>query len=165
MAAAQGSYDRAGQLRPDCPSWRFRGLALCPYVFDTVDAIDAYRCRLDHSLDEALQSPFQIDWRESCRDGFRPPFALAHHGRNNRTIKQKFARLFEASFPQERPPVRNPNRPRVGFLVTPGRHWGFLRHMQRTIERLDRDRFEVAVLCPKSIQSICRSAMPQAIVG
>ena len=40
-------------------------------------------------------------------------------------------------------------KPRIGFLVTRKREAGFVRDMGGVVERLDRSRFEVVMLCPQ----------------
>ncbi len=99
--------------------------------------------------------------QDLAAEGFAPPFQLCHHGRNNRALLTKFAAVFAPYFPHQRPPVPE-GKPRIGFLVTRKREAGFVRDMGGVVERLDRSRFEVVMLCPQAALSTCRQAIRNA---
>jgi len=152
-------FHAAASLPGGKPIWNVKSLGFCPSIFPDVSSIAAYWQHLDQRLDQALAEHFDLDWRTLPADGFIPPFNLPHHGRCYKDIREKFAHIFEPSFPQERP-LRQP-RPhhRIGFLVFAGHEGGFLRETAGIIEQLNRKRFEVLVLCPGSLVDRCRQSI------
>lgn len=150
-------FRRASQLRPDKAIWRARAACLCPIIFDSTDGIQKYRQELGRQLD-AIRVPPSQRWEDLAADGFAPSFNLKHHGADSRTLKEKFARVFEPLFPQARPRLGR-GKPRVGFLVT-GRHeGGLLRAMGGIIEQLDRQRFEVVLFCSQAALATCQAGI------
>jgi hypothetical protein len=99
----------------------------------------------------------------SSSEGPIPSFQFAHHGRNSRALKRKFAALFEPCFPERKPQVRQ-GKPRIGFLTTFGHEGGMLRSMAGIIERLDPARFEPLVLCSERALETCRAGIQRADV-
>jgi len=157
---AREAFRRAAQLCPKRPLWRWRELSLCPAVFDSEEALWAYRAELERRLDEALTERLPVDWREIFQDGFVPSFHLYHHGVCDRGLREKFAALWGEAFPQERPQAPRGSKIRVGFLVTAGHHGGFLRGLGRVLTGLDRRRFEVVGLVSAGIGETCRKSVP-----
>ena len=151
-------HDAACRLRPESTLWKMRSCGLCPVVFQNVEAVERYRADLERQLDRYRQMPIVFNWRTLTADGATPSFHLAHHGRCNRQLKEKFAQVFEAHFPKERPHV-GAGRPRIGFLVTHQHEGGFLRSTAGIIEHMDRDRFEPVVLCSQSVLETCRKGV------
>jgi len=155
LAEAAQCYGEACRLRPEKALWRMRACSLCPVVFEDAEEVRRYRGDLERRLDGFLQTPLESDWRQIAVDGFMPSFNLAHHGQCNRRLKEKFAAVFDRHFPKKRPRVGR-GRPRIGFVVTRQHEGGFLRGTSGIVEQLDRDRFEVIVLCSQSVVAACR---------
>ena len=84
--------------------------------------------------------------------GAFPNLTFSYHGRCNRRLKEKFAALYAHYF-GDVPPGEGSglgDRKRIGVVVTQ-RHEGiFLRCNGRIWRRLDRERFELVVLCSHS---------------
>lgn len=164
VSQAREAFARAAELRPDRLIWRLRHLTLCPTVFPTADAITAYRAELERELDEALAGPVALDWRGVLSDGFIPSFQLSHHGVCNRRLKEKFARLFDAAFPKDRPKLGASGRIRVGFTCTRNHEGGFVRGFGGIMKRLDPEQFEVVGLVSQAILPFCRRMVSSANV-
>lgn len=153
---AEQAFETASRLRPTKSLWRHQRLGLCPTVFQSVAELDDYRAELDRRLDEAMQTPLRIDIDELAWDGFVPSFNLAHHGRSNRRLLEKFAALFTPHIPAVLPSrhLRGSSltngKKRVGFVVTAPHVGSFLRMQAGIVEHLDPNRFDVAVLCADS---------------
>jgi predicted O-linked N-acetylglucosamine transferase (SPINDLY family) len=156
---ARTAFRAAAALRPDRPLGRLRELSLCPAIFDSVEAIVAYRAELEQRLDEALAAPMRLDWRTILEDGFAPPFQLVHHGVCNRALFEKYAKLFAPAFPQHRPRPTRRGKLRVGFTCTCGHEGGFLRGFGGIMARLDRRAFEVVGLVSRTIVDACRRSV------
>jgi predicted O-linked N-acetylglucosamine transferase (SPINDLY family) len=161
---AERCWQEACRLRPDKPLWEMRSAGRCPVVFSSVEEQDRYRAELERKLDVYRQIPLGVRWEDLARDGFIPSFNLKHHGRYDRRLKEKFAALFEPLFRSERPRVRRGKKPRIGFLVTRQHEGGFLRAMGGIAEHLDRERFEVVVLCSRACLEACWAGMPRVDV-
>lgn len=135
LLARQGRVDEAAdrfreavRLRPDKKIWNTLELELCPPVFQDSGEMDRYRAGLQQRLEELAGPGLAANGDDLLREAGTPSFNLAHHGRNNRPIKERFASLYAPQFRQERPrPGRG--KPRVGFLVTEGHEAGFLRRV------------------------------------
>lgn len=156
---ARKEFVLAARLRPERPTWQRRHLTLCPSIVQTEEEVAEYRVRLEQQLDEALADPPDFDWRRALEDGFTPSFQLAFHGVCNRRIKEKFARLFAASFPREPIKPRNQSKIRIGFVCTRSHEGGFLRGFGSLMQRLNRRRFEVVGLVSDTILSTCRESV------
>jgi predicted O-linked N-acetylglucosamine transferase (SPINDLY family) len=161
---AREAFGTAATLRPDRPMWRLRELSLCPTVMPSAESIREYREELERRLDEALTDPPRMDWRQAMSDGFVPSFSLVHHGQCNRTLMEKFARLFAPAFPRERPTLARRPRLRIGMLATAGHEGGLLRSYGGVLERLDRREFEVVGLVPPPALAHCRQTVQAADV-
>lgn len=143
--------------------WQWKSLGLCPSVFPDEISIKRYWRRLDRSLNLAIETDPRIDIETILEDGFTPSFNLPHLGRCCREIKEKFHRLFSKAFAryaaEPLPTARTSSRPRIGFVVTPGHHRGFLRVHRYWLENLNADKYETVVLCPAEIVDSCRASV------
>ncbi len=142
------------RLEPDEPLWRLRGATLCPMVFPDTRAIDQYRAALESVLD-GFNTGVPLNLDTLTTSGCHPPsFELAHHGREDRALKSKFAAVFHANFPS-RPRHKSKGNHRIGFVVTPGREGGFLRSMAGIIDGLPSDQIRPVVFSPeRGIESL-----------
>lgn len=167
--AGQGRVEEAGEahaaaarLRPHEAHWPIRIAALCPAVFPSRDAIDRYRIGLEAVLD-AHRGGVPLAPEAAATSGCCPPFNLAHHGRGDRRIKEKFAALFRdapAGLPRPAPaPDPGGGPARVGFLVTHPHQGGFLRFAGGIVERLDPGRFAPVVLGSARAMPALRAAI------
>lgn len=160
---ADNAFHEAASLPGGKEIWRWRSLSFCPSIFPDNQSIERYWTGLDQHLDRALQADIPIDWRSLPDDGFTPSFNLPHLNKCCKGVKEKIANLFAKAFPFDRPSLtesqKNRTKIRVGFVVTAGHHRGFLRVYQHLLEHLDRNKFEVFVLCPTPIVAACRQSV------
>jgi predicted O-linked N-acetylglucosamine transferase (SPINDLY family) len=159
LPEAAQAYARAAQLRPDRSLWKLRHLSLCPTIFQNTEEIDQYLANLQAQLEQACALPLSVDPAHLAQDGFVPSFNLAHHGRDNRPLQEKFAALFRPHIPKRSPRSRE-GKPRLGFLVTAPHVRNFLRSMGGLVEHLNRQRFDVVVLCSESVLEAFRRQLP-----
>ncbi|MEA2626543.1 MAG: protein O-GlcNAc transferase, partial [Candidatus Binatota bacterium] len=159
LEEAKAVYGRASAIRKD-PVLSLHAELLCPPVFPSSEALDAYRAHATAVIDELAGRELAIPAASVQSSSAEPPFDWAYHGRDNLDLKRKYAALFESSFPNvplERVP--SPEGPwRIGFVVTPGHEGVFARCMNAIIDRLDRRRFEVALVCSHASYTAIRSA-------
>ena len=158
FSKADKAFRAAAFLCGGKPIWRFKSLGFCPTTFPDEASIDTYWQQLEQGLDQVAAGYFAVDWHTLPADGFIPSFNLAHLGRCCKDVRLQFARFFEPFFPQERPKrqSRQGARSRIGFHVFAGHEGGFLRGTAGIIEKLDRKRFEMVVLCPGMAVERCR---------
>ena len=145
---ARAAYERAIALRPDEAAWQLSVISLCPLVFDGNAQIDRYRQNLLEQLDAFARREIKLDLPTLAASECRPAFELQFHGRNERPIREAFARLFRHLPAGECPPV-DKGRPRLGFVVTDRHESIFLKSMAGVVERLDSARFELVVVGSK----------------
>jgi len=154
LDAAKDAFRQAASLPGGKAVWRWKHLAFCPVFFATEDEIEAYWTKLNRELDEAIDEKPMFDWTTLVSDGFCSSFHLPHLDKCCRSVKEKFAKFFLPSFPFERPTWRPGRKIRIGFLVTPGHEGGFLRMSSELIERLNPDKFEVALVYHESTAAL-----------
>ena len=192
-AGTRQAFARAADLRPDHRLWRLRAEICGAIVFEDAAEIDAYCDKIGEVVEEwkneaaarpglsqekiGENSRKKTSWKPIPPAGRRgldeieqaaafPTMGLSFHGRDQRRLKEQFARLYEPSFRDEprMPGSGLRDRRRVGILVTRGHERMFLLSMQAIIERLDGARFELLVLCSRSIleslrTEICRERL------
>jgi len=161
---AAASYRRALRIEPDRMLWELRLASLCPVVFADNRQIDDYRSRLLADAERFAERDFSLDLAQLATSGAEPPFNLVYHGRDDRPIKEAYARIFRRCFPQHTPPART-GRPRVGFVVTRGHENIFLHFMRGVLDRLDGDRIEPLVVCSQTAADRIRDALARDSVG
>jgi len=154
---AADAYGSAARLRPHEPHWPLRIAALCPAVFPSAEAIDRYRIGLEAVLD-AHRGGVRLPPGAAAASGIHPSFNLAHHGRDDRAIKAKFAAVFRANFPDRGPPPGG-GVPRVGFVDSRPHEGMFLRCTAGIVDRLDPGRFRVVVFGPARGMAALRAAI------
>ncbi len=144
-AEARQCYRRAIALKPHEVAWQFNLISLCPPVFSSNAEIDAYRQNLLNELDEFARRELKLDLSTLVKADCRPAFNLQFHGRDDRPVREAFARVFSHLDPGKCGPT-NPGRPRLGFVVTDRHESIFLKSMAGVLERMDSGRFEVFVV-------------------
>ncbi len=158
---AREHLNRAAELAPHRPFLCLRAKLLGPTIFRSSDEIDEYRQQVSLALDDVRSAPVRTTWDDLLNAGVFPAFNFSYHGRNNRLIKEKFAALYEPVFRGQPQPDWSGlrDRLRIGFVVTQ-RHEGiFLRCMSGILEHLDRERFELVILCSARIEERIRKGI------
>ena len=143
---AKQHFQKAASLPGGKPVWRWKHLWYCPTFFENEEEIEKYWAGLNADLDAAIAEEPLYNWRTLVHDGYTHSFNLPHLNRCCKEVLEKFARLFEPSFPFERPAYEPGEKIRVGFLVTPGHEGGFLRLTSGLIEGLDPKKFEPVLI-------------------
>ena len=121
-------------------------------IFESNDEIDAYRRRLADRLTELAEHEpgagrqWQVPLAEMPVAGSQPPTPLIYQGRNDKPLKQQFARLLAGRLPQAEL-RRRTGKPRVGFVVTPEHEGIFLRGMAGVLNHLDPSRLQATLVC------------------
>jgi protein O-GlcNAc transferase len=145
------------------PLWELWLDTLCPVVFHSTVGIDQYRARLLARFEEFATKNLAITPSVIAGQGCPPPYTLQFHGRDNRPLKEAYARIFgglaEAGGGYDRWWLRA-GKPRVGFVVTDGHEGVFLRYLQGVLERLDRREFEPVVICSAGGQRRIEARVP-----
>jgi uncharacterized protein (TIGR03032 family) len=161
IAEAKAAYQRALAIRDDAVLALHTEL-LCPPVFASGTALDAYRARAQAVVDTFRGRALQIGLERVQSSRAEPPYDWAYQGRGNLALKRAYAALFADGFPHQDPlPAPSPDPPwRVGFLVTPSHEGVFVRCMSGIINRLDRERFRVTLVCARPGEAVLRAAIP-----
>ncbi len=151
LVDAAGCYRRLLKNRPDQPVWDLWIAGLCPAVFPDAAAIDAYRAQLAAEIARIDAVGLRIDAPEISNVGCPAPYNLQFHGRDDRPLKEAYARVFRQCIPRFDPPA-NRGRARIGFVVTGGHEGVFLRFMKGVLERIDRSQFDLAIVGSQQTQ-------------
>ncbi len=155
-AEGRARMETAVRRQPDKPLWRLKSLSSCPAVFRSTEEIDEFRMALCDVLDEFCENPPPAEWDELSAVAAFPNLSYSYHGRNNRPLKERFARYYQHYFQaQPEPPGSGLcGRWRIGVVVT-ARHEGvFLRCMTGILQQLDCRRFEIVILASSDIVDI-----------
>ena len=163
IAEAEECYLNALALHPRQDVWKLNILSLCPSVFGNNADIEHYRRTLLDGLDgfgntelsfslpalepirEPSASPRRFADRFLVTAACTPSFNLQFHGRDDRPIREAYARLFRNCFPAEMP-ASSSGRPRIGFVVTDSHEDAFLKSMAGVLMHMDSDLFELVVM-------------------
>jgi protein O-GlcNAc transferase len=152
----------------DKPLWELWLATLCPAVFHSAVGIDQYRATLLAKVNSIAEMEIPITPEEIGDRGCPPPYFLQFHGRDNRPLKEAYARIFQhcqftASADSEGP-LRAGEKPRVGFIVTDGHEGVFLRYLRGVLERLDREHFDPIVICSAGGELRIRADLSQETI-
>lgn len=146
LPAAAARYRTVLNVLPDQPLWRLWIATLCPTVFHSSVGIDDYRQRLLADLKRLARKHLSIRPEDITQCGCPPPYVLQFHGRDDRPLKEAYARVFENTLRADTPLPRR-IRPRVGFVVTDGHEGVFLRYLGAIVDRLNPGLFETWIIC------------------
>jgi protein O-GlcNAc transferase len=162
LVGAAASYRKVLRHVPGQPLWELWLATLCPMVFHSTVGIDQYRARLLGRLEKFAAKKVVVTPDMIGEQGCPPPYHLQFHGRDNRLLKEAYARVFG-----DEPPGAGFDRwwlrggkPRVGFVVTDGHEGVFLRYLRGVLERLDRRHFEPVVICSAGGEQRLRTQVP-----
>ncbi|HXY37800.1 MAG TPA: tetratricopeptide repeat protein [Planctomycetaceae bacterium] len=149
QVGAAAAYRKVIRHVNDQPLWQLWLATLCPMVFHSAVGIDQYRASLLARLQEFAEKNLSITAETIAGQGCPPPYNLQFHGRDNRPLKEAYARIFANSLAEpgfDRWWLRA-GKPRVGFVVTDGHEGVFLRYLRGVLERIDRRDFDPVVIC------------------
>lgn len=142
--------------------WELRAQTACPTVFPSAPALDDYRQHLSETLERFVQdrpvaAPEAI-FAAQCFPSFNWPF----HGRDDRPIKESFARILEPSFrPKEL--ARRTGPYRAGIVITDGHEMPFLRSMAAVFSQWTTGAFEATVICSAAGERRIRPQLPGSV--
>jgi protein O-GlcNAc transferase len=163
VAEAKAAYQRALAIRDDA-ALALHSELLCPPVLADVAALDAYRRHVEAVVDAWRGRTVRIDLDRVQSSRAEPPYDWTYHGRDDLALKRKYAALFADGFPQQTP-TRMPSADgpwHIGFVVTPSHEGVFVRCMSGIINRMDRRRFRITLVCTRPGEAALRTAISSA---
>ena len=141
---AQKYYRNLLAFSPNDPLLDFTLKTINPIVFESNEAIDQYHKEINIALDNVQTLPFTPN--ELSKESYNVFSDSIYHGRDIKTLKQEIAQKFVGNMPQI--PVRKPNKkPHIGFVVTNGHEGVFVKCMAGILNKIDKNRFDVSVIC------------------
>lgn len=143
---ARASYDRALAARPDNWLRRLHRDAIQSVIPESNEAIDEQRTQLAAVLDQLIEAQLAMDATTLHSSGAEPPMLLTYQGRDDRPLREKYAKLFTPLI-QPRKLTKRQGKPHVGIVVTNGHEGVFARCLGTLVDRLDRNKLDVTVLC------------------
>ncbi len=157
-AEAREAYENLLRLSPGRDLLRLSIAAICPAVFESSAAIDEYRAGLLAQVEDLARGGFNVDVSQLGDSAAEPPFDLLCHGRDDRPIKEAWARLFRNLPIQETTHDVSPH-PKLGLVVTQGHEGIFLRWWTELLRRMKPRGWEIVVVCWLSGAGRIRSAL------
>lgn len=158
LDGAAAAYRKALRHAPQQSRWELWISALCPAVFDSNDAIDEYRDKLLRDLERLAEEGVSFEAEEISKSGCPAPYHLQFHGRDDRPLKEAYARVFRDGLPRVEPRL-NSFKPHVAVVVTDGHEGVFLRFMGGVLQRFDPGLFDVTVVCSTEAESRIRTTL------
>ncbi|MEO8606099.1 MAG: TIGR03032 family protein, partial [bacterium] len=159
---AKQAYQRALAIR-DEPVLSLHSQLVCPPVFASNAALADYRRHAEAVIDVWSGRSLTLDLARVQSSRAEPPYDWAYQGGDDRALRQKYAALFADAFPRQALPRPSADGPwHIGFVVTPSHEGVFLRCMSGIINRMDRRRFRLTLVCTRPGESVLRTAIPAA---
>lgn len=153
VAGARSAFLKTHERTGAHPYWKLRAETLVPPVFESAEAIDEFRAEFARRLDEFLALAPRADLATLLATDVHPPFNLQFHGKNERPIRERYAKIVSLSLSHE-PPGQRGGDPRIGFFVTHGHEWAFLRSIGGFFERFSSG-WRPTILCsPRGAEKI-----------
>ncbi len=146
---ALACYQKTYELTPK-DAIRVKMAMTMPHFFDTMEQLRHWRTRYENSLDALAETPLVL--KDPAIEIGATNFFVAHQGFNDKTLQEKFARLFPAQFQYPLKPYQG-GKIKIGFIsrfLNLDHTIGKL--MFGMIDQLDRQRFDVTVFTVNSAQ-------------
>lgn len=122
--------------------------SFCPQISASNTAIDNYRETLRTQLLKWQEiHDLTLDLESLHATGLEPPLALIYQGRDDRSLREMWATLFQNLLPKVEPLPMVSGRPHVGFVVTRGHEEVFLTGMKGILNQLSGKHFDLTVVC------------------
>ncbi len=145
VVLAKQEYKLAASITKNEPWSIFKAELVGPFIPQTNAEIDNYRSQVDQMLDYYLSKDLAGDINYFNKLGIEPPASFPYQGRNDKVIKQKFAKLFSRYVPNLGESAHAGNG-KIGFVVTKGHEGVFLKCMKGMIMHLA-DQFDICIVC------------------
>jgi predicted O-linked N-acetylglucosamine transferase (SPINDLY family) len=158
-AEARETYENALRSNPGRDLLRLSIAAICPAIFESSAAIDEYRAALLAQVEDLAQGKFNVEVSQLAGSGAEPPFNLLYHGRDDRPIKEAWARLFRNLPMQERVRAGSSPRPKLGMVVTQSHEGIFLRWCTELLRRMQPKGWEIVVVCSRAGERQVRTTL------
>lgn len=118
-------------------------------------SIDGYRAGLTQRIAELSHETLTLQAEGLSGSGAEPPMTLQYQGRDDRAIRDAYGDLF-AKLIEPLEPLRPEGKPHIGIVVTNGHEGVFYRCLGSLIERLDRSKLRVTVICSLAGRNVLR---------
>jgi protein O-GlcNAc transferase len=143
-AEAKHYYQQLIRLNPASKALRLQLNVLAEINFPDQAGIDNYRTKLQNVLTEFNPEDFEHPG-DLADYGVYPSSELIYQGKDDKEVKESFARLF-SNLP--RVEVAHHNiKPHVGFVVTAGHEGVFIKCMRGILNNLDTGLFDITIVC------------------
>lgn len=156
--AARESYRQALALQPGNSLWALRLAGLCPAVADSLEEIGGYRDSLAGELERQAAAGLSATPEDIMQAGVYPSYSLMYHGRDDRPLREAYARVLAPCFPAM-PAAQSTGRRRIGLVVTRMHEGIFLRSLRGVLQRMDPGAFELVVICQQEGEAKIRGRL------
>ena len=132
------------------PIHALRAAATCPLVFESQVEMEEYRGHLETIVRSITAEDWNIEFARWTVYAPECPYNLQFLDGDLRPLKTAFAQAYAPYFSRlnHAAPRRTlRNKPRIGFVVTARHEPAFLKLLGGVVERLQRNRWELLILC------------------
>ena len=155
---AANSYRQVLCRQPDQPLAKLRISTLCPTVFNCRSEMDEYFERAQQEWSSLSGACEYRDLPELLTVANEPPYNLQFFAEDIRPLKQAYADIFRYTGPAF-DLTRHSEKIRIGCVVTAGHEVAFLRLIWDSLNRMNREEFEVSIVCAENAVGKFRSAI------
>lgn len=143
---AADAYREVLKRQADMPLAKLRISTLCPTVFSSRAAMDEYLQMATREWNSLRGAYAYKDLGDLLTVANEPPYNLQFFSENIRPQKESYAAIFRYTGPAFTAPPRA-GKIRIGSVVTSGHEVAFLRLIWDSLKRMNRDEFEVSIVC------------------
>lgn len=143
---AAEAYREVIRRRPDRPLAKLRISTLCPTVFGSQGEMAEYFERVHAEWSSMRGECAYSDLPELLTVANEAPYNLQFFAENVRPLREAYAGIFRYSGPSFHG-QRSSGKIRIGCMVTAGHEIAFLRLFWDSLRRMNRDEFEVTIVC------------------
>lgn len=144
---------------PDLWLRELRIAALAPPIPADNAAIDEFRERLLARVRDLAEQNLSLTLASLGSSCAEPPLALQYQGRDDRPIRDAYGDLFAKLIQPLATKRREGGPPHVGVVVTNGHEGVFYRCLGEVVERLDRSKLRVTIVCSLAGRNVMRHTM------
>jgi predicted O-linked N-acetylglucosamine transferase (SPINDLY family) len=109
--------------------------------------IDNFRQRLFSTLQNILEADQGLDLLKEDRINCQPSMELPYHGRDDRPLKEAYAKIYGKYLPSFDPRPRHTGKQKIGFVVTSGHESVFIKCMAGILQGFSLVDCELTMVC------------------
>jgi protein O-GlcNAc transferase len=147
ISEARKYYQQVLKTEPDNQLYKLHSETICPVIPFNNEEIDNYRTNLENTLDH-YQNRIEVDFSKLLSSNAELPHYLVYQGRNELTLRKKYAAVFKNCFPEANH-TRKPGKPQIGMVVTCHHESIFCKSMKGILNGFGPEQFAITIVYNK----------------